>query len=71
MQSTAPVGLLLVESRRTKDGRRWHYAFASLVSGPVTAKYGDKEVFSQEKNYSRADPKQPYLQLHRLPVPKE
>jgi hypothetical protein len=71
VQSTAPVGLLLLEARRAKDGPRWHFAFASLVSGPVTAKYGDKEVFAQEKNYSRADPKQPYLQLHRLPVPKE
>jgi hypothetical protein len=71
VQSTAAVGLLLVESRRTKDSRRWHYAFASMVSGPVTAKYDEKEVFSLEKNYSRSDPKKPYLQLHRLPVPKE
>jgi hypothetical protein len=71
VQSTAPVVLLILESRPTKDGQRWHYACASLVSGPVTAKYGDKEVFSLEKNYARNDPKNPYLQLHRLPVPKE
>jgi hypothetical protein len=71
VQSTSPVGLLLLESRRTRDGHRWHYAFASLVSGPVTARWGDKEVFSAEKNYSRQDPRQPYLQLHRQPVPME
>jgi len=60
-----------MESRRTKEGQKWHYAFASMVSGPVTAKYDDKEVFSLEKNYDRSDPKKPYLQLHRQPVPKE
>lgn len=71
VQSTAPVALLLMESRRTKEGQKWHYAFASMVSGPVTARYDDKEVFSLEKNYDRSDPKKPYLQLHRQPVPKE
>jgi hypothetical protein len=71
VQSTAPVALLMLESRRTGEGHRWHYALASLVSGPVTARWADKEVFSAEKNYSRHDPKQPYLQLHRQPVPKE
>jgi hypothetical protein len=71
VQSTAPVGLLLLESRPTKDGRRWHYAYASLVGGPVTAKYGDKEVFSIEKNYFQKDTTRPYLRLEGVRVPKE
>lgn len=71
VQSTAPVGLLLLETRRTTEGLRWHYAFASMVVGPVTAHLGEKEVFSLEKDYSRRDRKLPYLQLHNLPVPKE
>lgn len=70
VQSTAPVGLLLLESRKTANGVRWHYAFASMVSGPLTAKFGEKEVFAVEKEV-RHDPTQPYLQLHRQPVPKE
>jgi hypothetical protein len=71
VQSTASVALLLLESRPTRDGRRWHFAFASLVSGPVTVKYGGKEVASIEKDYSRADRAKPYLELHGQPVPKE
>lgn len=70
VQSTAPVGVLLLESRKTKDGTRWHYAFASMVTGPFTARYGDKEVFAVEKAV-RNDPTLPYLQLHRQPIPKE
>ena len=58
-------------SRPTRDGRRWHFAFASLVGGPVTAKHGDKEVFSIEKNYFQKDTTRPYLRLDRVPVPKE
>jgi hypothetical protein len=42
-----------------------------LVSGPVRAKYGDTEVASIEKDYSRADRTKPYLELHGRPVPKE
>jgi hypothetical protein len=71
VQSTALVGLLLMESRPTKDGPRWHYAFASMVTGPVTVKYGDKEVASIEKDYSKADRSKPYLELHGQRVPKE
>jgi hypothetical protein len=70
-QSTASVALLLLESRPTRDGPRWHYAFASLVSGPVTVRYGDKEIASVEKDYSRRDRTRPYLELHGQPVPKE
>ena len=73
VQSTAPVALLLVESAPDPegDGPRWHYAFASMVSGPVTVRYGDKEVASIEKDYSKADRTKPYLELHGQPVPKE
>src|SRR5205823_3451298 len=48
VQSTAPVGLLLLESRKTADGYRWHSAFSSLVSGTVTARYRNQEGFSLE-----------------------
>jgi hypothetical protein len=70
-QSTAPIGLLLIETRKTHEGQRYHYAFVSMVIGPVTARYGEKEIFNLEKDYSRQDPKLPYLQLHNQPIPKE
>jgi hypothetical protein len=70
-QSTAPAVLLLLEARSVRDKRQWHYAFASLVTGPVTARHGETEVFSGTKDYARRDRKQPYLQLHNQPVPKE
>jgi hypothetical protein len=71
VQSTAAVALLVLESRPARDGRRWHAAVASLVSGPVAVKHGDKGVASIEKDYSSADRTKPYLQLHGQPVPKE
>jgi hypothetical protein len=71
VQDGDPVGLLLFEDRQTKDGHQWHYACASMVTGPLTVRYGDKEVFSLEKDYKLRDPKRPYLQLFRQPVPKE
>jgi hypothetical protein len=71
VQSTATVALLLLESRSTRDGPRWYAAFASLVSGPVKVRYGDKEIASVERDYSSTDRTRPYLQLHGQPVPKE
>ncbi len=71
VQSTAPVGILLLESRQTPGGHRWHYAYASLVRGPLTASYGDKEVFSVERTYAFKDPKQTHVIFHSQPVPKE
>jgi hypothetical protein len=71
VQSTAPVALVLLESRPTKAGRRWHYAFASMVSGPVTASYAGEKIASIEKDYSRQDPTKPYLLFYRVPVPEE
>jgi hypothetical protein len=72
VQSTAPVGLLLLESRQTQGGRRWFYAYASLVTGHVTGRYEDQEVFSLEReNNPDRDPTQLYLLFHSLPVPNE
>jgi hypothetical protein len=68
---TAPLGLLLLEARRTGAGQRWHYAFARMGSGAVTAKYGDKEIFSVERYDFSRDPKQTFLPLNRQSVPKE
>src|SRR5262249_2566429 len=71
VQRTPLVSLLLEESRSTRDGPGWHYAYASLVSGRVTVKYGDKEIASIEKDYSQRDRTKPYLEVHGQPVPKE
>ena len=71
VQTTAPVGLLLLESRQTPGGHRWHYAYASLTSGTVTARYGEQEVFSAQRGNVHRDPQQPYLLLHSLPVPEK
>lgn len=70
-EGTAPLGLLLLEARRTGAGLRWYYAFTRMGSGAVTAKYEDKEIFSVERYDFSRDPKQTFLQLHRQPVPKE
>jgi hypothetical protein len=71
VQSTTPVGLLLLESRPTPDAHRWHYAFSSLVTGPVTARYADQEIFSLERDAASTDPKQPFVLFRSLAVPKE
>src|SRR5207244_3859720 len=70
-QSTTPVGLLLLESRPKQDGHRWHYAYSSLVTGPVTARYKDQEIFSLERDAASTDPKQPFVLFRSLPVPGE
>jgi hypothetical protein len=71
VQSTTPIGLLLLESRQTEGGQRWHYAYTSLVTGPVTAQYGDQEVFSLERDAASTDPKGAFILFRSLPVPKE
>jgi hypothetical protein len=71
VQSTTPVGILLLESRPTPAGRRWHYAYSSLVTGPVTARYQDQEIFSLERNPASTNPKKPFILFRSLPVPKE
>jgi len=71
VQTTGAVGFLLLESRHTSAGHRWHYAYTSVTTGQVTARYGDQPVFSIERGNSHQDPKQPYLLLHSQPVPAE
>jgi hypothetical protein len=68
---TDPLGLLLLEARRTKEGDRWHYAFTRMTQWAVTAQYGGKEVYSAGKYDLRQDPKEAFLPLARQPVPKE
>jgi hypothetical protein len=48
-EGTDPLGLLLFEVRKSKDGARWHYAFTRLASFAITAEYGGKEVYSVDK----------------------
>jgi hypothetical protein len=70
-QSTTPIGILLIESLPTKDGRSWHYAFSSLVTGPVTARYEDREVFSLERDRASTDPQLPFVLFRSVPIPKK
>jgi hypothetical protein len=69
-RGTDPLILVLFEARRTGDGHRWHYGFARMATGALTAKYGEKEVFSVEK-YDPQDQKKTFLYLSRQPIPKE
>jgi hypothetical protein len=71
VQGTTPIGLLLLESRPTSDGHRWNYAFSTLVTGPVTARYEDKEVFSLQRDNASKNPTMPFILFRSLPVPKE
>lgn len=77
VQSTMPVGLLLLESRPKLDSRQakagpvWHYAYSSLVTGPLTARYADQQVFSLERDSASTDRQQPFVLFRGQPVPKE
>ncbi|OWK43826.1 hypothetical protein [Fimbriiglobus ruber] len=71
VQSTAPVVLLLLETKQVRDERRWRYAFASFVNGRVTARHGGKEVFSCANDHTSRDKRLPFLHLHNQPVPPE
>jgi hypothetical protein len=71
VQSTTPVGLLLLESRQTSSGPRWHYCYCSLVTGPLTARYGDQQIFSLERDPVSTDRTQPFVLFRGQPVPKE
>jgi len=71
VQSTTPVGLLLLESRQAEGGSRWHYACASLVTGPMTARYEDQEIFTLERDAASTDRKQPFVLFRGQPVPTE
>jgi hypothetical protein len=70
-QSTTPMGLLLFEARREGESHRYYYAFARFSTQSMTAKLGDKEIYSVEKYNYRRDPKLTFLQLRGQPLPKE
>lgn len=70
-QATTPMGLLLFEVRQSGESHRYHYAFSRITSGAMTAKYGDKEIYSVERYDFKRDPKQTFLQLQKQPIPKE
>jgi hypothetical protein len=70
-QSTAPMGFVLFEARRDKESHRYFYSFARLSTGAMTAKLGDKEIYSVEKYNYRRDPTKTFLQLSKQPIPKE
>jgi hypothetical protein len=70
VESTSPVLLLLFETRQVESADRWHYGLAAVVTGPVTARLGDAEVFTSKKDHSSRDRRLPYLQLHGQPAPE-
>ena len=65
------AGCLLLEARKSGPGYRWHYAFARITAWAVTARQGDKEVFSAEKYPFRRDPDSTFLWLPARPLPKQ
>jgi hypothetical protein len=71
VNGTNPMVLLVLDARQVGESWKWHYAFARLGSGPVAARYDDKEVFSAKQYDWRRDPKQTFFALPRQPVPKE
>jgi hypothetical protein len=71
VNGTNPMALLLLEARPVGESRKYYYAFARLGSGPVAARYDEKEVFSVKQYDWRRDPKQTFFALPRQPVPKE
>ncbi|HEV3383199.1 MAG TPA: hypothetical protein VG097_00210 [Gemmata sp.] len=70
-RATDPIGLLIFEARRSGETYKWNYAFARMATGALTAKYGDKEIFSVDSYYANRGPKQTFLILNRQPIPKE
>jgi hypothetical protein len=70
-QSTTPMGILLLEARREGESHRFYYAFARFSTQAMTARLGDKEIYSVEKYNYKRDPRLTFLQLSRQPIPKE
>ncbi len=62
--ATDPELLLLLESRETKDGPRWHYALARLNHQPMYARYRDAEVWRVDAIKDRD------IDAHRSPYTK-
>jgi hypothetical protein len=59
-----PEILLLVESRDTKDGPRWHYAPLRFCYLSARVKYQDREVWSYQKGGPMTDRTHYYLSIH-------
>jgi hypothetical protein len=59
-----PEILLLVESRDTPDGPRWHYEPFRFCYLSARAKYKDTEVWSYHKGGPMTDRKHYYLSIH-------
>jgi hypothetical protein len=69
---TAPMNLLLLEARRIGESYKWHYAFARLATGQMSAKLGDKEVFSAQRyDFRVRDSKKTFLLISRQSIPKD
>jgi hypothetical protein len=71
VQGTDPQGLLVLEARGEGADQRWHYGIARMASGSVTARLGDREVFSVGKYDFSQDPRKIFLTLARQPVPEK
>ena len=59
-----PEILLLVESRESKDGPRWHYAPLRFCYLSARVKYQDREVWSYHQGGPMNDRKHYYLSIH-------
>jgi hypothetical protein len=70
-EGTDPAGLLMLETRRTKDGDRWHYAFTKISTFAIAAELGGKEIYSVSKYNFQQDPKETFLALPRQAVPAQ
>ncbi|OWK45258.1 hypothetical protein FRUB_01589 [Fimbriiglobus ruber] len=69
---TNPMAILMLEARQVGESWKWHYAFARTASGAVTARYGEKEIFSVDRyDFRNNDPTQTFLLLPRQSLPKE
>jgi hypothetical protein len=58
VQATDPELILMIESRRTADGPRWHYLAARFTNRPLQLRHGEREVWSCDaaEGYDGAQP---------------
>lgn len=60
VQATDPELILMIESRKTADGPRWHYSAARFTNRPLQLKQGEREVWSCDATEGY-DGSQPYF----------
>jgi hypothetical protein len=58
---TDPEVLLLLESRPTDEGYRWHYAPVRFTFRPVALEHRGKEVWNAQRLDGVRQPKEPYV----------